>query len=392
MTGAARLRTVSALGIIEIFAWGTSFYLIAVLAGPIAADTGWSGRMISGGVSLGLLVSGLAATRVGHLIERHGGRPVLAAGMLLLSAGLVCLGLAQSPMAYYAAWAVMGAGMACGLYDAAFSILGRIFGRDARAAITQLTLWGGFASTVCWPLSAWLVETVGWRSACFAYAGFHIAVTLPLALFALPRAEKARGGGPAPAAAIAAPVPVTDLRFICLATAGVVLSMLSTIWSVHFVSILTASGYAMATAIGIGTLIGPAQVGARVLEMMGRGRHHPVWTMLAATAAVLAGFLGLLCGLPAAIAMIAYGAGNGLWSIARGALPLSVFGPEGYARTMGRLATPMLISSAAAPSVGAWMMDVLGAEAMLGVMATAAIVPLAMALVLLRRKDRALAV
>lgn len=389
MTGVARMRTVSALGVIEIFAWGTSFYLIAVLAGPIAVETGWSGAIVSSGVSVGLLVSGLSATFVGKLIEAHGGRPVLAAGMVLLSCGLALLGLSRSLSAYYLAWAVMGGGMACGLYDAAFSTLGRLFGRDARSAITQLTLWGGFASTVCWPLSAWLVESVGWRSACFAYAGFHLAVTLPLALVALPRAVRPMTSGPREKVALAEPVPLTDLRFVCLATAGIVLAMLSTIWSVHFVTMLTATGYTTAAAIGIGTLIGPAQVGARVLEMMGRGRHHPIWTMLAATTAVFAGFLGLLLGMPAAIAMIAYGAGNGLWSIARGALPLSVFGSEGYARTMGRLATPMLISSAAAPSVGAWMIEVLGAERMLGVMATAAIVPLTLALALNRLKGQA---
>ncbi|NDV00005.1 MFS transporter [Pseudoroseicyclus tamaricis] len=392
MTRAARLRTVSALGIIEIFAWGTSFYLIAVLAGPIGAETGWSGAAISAGVSLGLLVSGLFASLVGRRIERHGGRPVLAVGMVLLACGLGLLGLSRSLPAYYLAWAIMGAGMSCGLYDAAFSTLGRIFGRDARSAITQLTLWGGFASTVCWPLSAWLVEAVGWRSACFAYAGFHLVVTLPLALLAIPRAEPPPRGVPRRPLPVAAAVPVTDMRFLCLATAGVVLAMLSTIWSVHFVSILTATGYGVPAAIAIGTLIGPAQVAARVLEMMGRGRHHPVWTMLASTSAVVAGFSGLLFGLPAALAMIAWGAGNGLWSIARGALPLSVFGSEGYARTMGRLATPVLISSAAAPSIGALMKDVLTADAMLGVMATASIIPLAMALVLLRHKRPVLAV
>lgn len=385
MTSLQRLRTVSALGVIEIFAWGSSFYLIAVLAEPIAAETGWSAATISAGVSLGLLVSGLSATVVGRVIDSFGGRPVLAAGMVLLACGLGLLGQSQGLVGYYVAWAVMGAGMACGLYDAAFSTLGRLFGRDARSAITQLTLWGGFASTVCWPLSAWLVDVAGWRIACFAYAGFHLAVTMPLALFCLPAAQRVRPDDGATARPLASPVPVTDLRFLCLATAGVTLSMLSTIWSVHFVSILTASGYATAAAIGIGTLIGPAQVGARVLEMMGRGRHHPVWTMIASTAAVMVGFGGLLFGMPAAVAMIAYGAGNGLWSIARGALPLAVFGSDGYARTMGRLATPMLISSAAAPSIGAWMMEAIGADAMVEVMAVAALVPFVMALILKRR-------
>ena len=148
----ARTRTVSALGVIEIFAWGSTYYLMAVLAGPIAADTGWSAGLLSAGISVGLLVSGLAAPKVGRLIQTTGGRWVLATGMGLIAAGLVLLASAQSPQVYIAAWALLGLGMSAGLYDAAFSTLGRLYGRDARAAITQLTLWGGFASTVCWPI------------------------------------------------------------------------------------------------------------------------------------------------------------------------------------------------------------------------------------------------
>ncbi|MDK3075102.1 MFS transporter [Sedimentitalea sp. JM2-8] len=382
-----RFRTVSALGIVEIFAWGTSFYLIAVLAQPIAAETGWSGAAISAGVSVGLLVSGLCATFVGRFIEAYGGRPVLATGMALLACGLGLLGLAQSLSVYFLAWLILGVGMSCGLYDAAFSTLGHIFGKDARSAITQLTLWGGFASTVCWPLSAWLVDILGWRGTCFVYGGLHLLVTLPLSRFALPRAIR-----PAPGArgrkTLPPPVPATDPRFLCLASAGVIFSMLSTMWSVHFVTLLTSIGFGMGAAIGIGTLIGPAQVGARVIEMLGRARHHPIWTMLAAATALLAGFSGLLLGLPAALAMVSYGAGNGLWSIARGALPLAVFGPDGYARTMGRLATPMLIAAAAAPSIGAWMIATLGAAATLQVMAIAATLPLLLALMLYRMAVR----
>lgn len=379
----ARLRTVSALGVIEIFAWGTSFYLIAVLAQPIAAETGWSGAAISAGVSVGLLVSGLCATLVGRTIEAYGGRPVLAAGMAMLACGLGVLGIAQNLPVYFLAWVVLGVGMSCGLYDAAFSTLGRIFGKDARAAITQLTLWGGFASTVCWPLSAWLVDTLGWRGTCFVYAGLHLFVTMPLSLFALPRALRQVPGAddrrsPPPS------VPASDPRFLCLACAGVIFSMLATMWSVHFVTLLTSIGFGMGAAIGIGTLIGPAQVGARVIEWLGRGRHHPIWTMLAAATALLAGFGGLLLGLPAALAMVSYGAGNGLWSIARGALPLAIFGPDGYARTMGRLATPMLIAAAAAPSIGAWMIATLGAAASLQVMAALATLPLLLAFMLFR--------
>ncbi|MBY0252501.1 MAG: MFS transporter, partial [Methylobacterium organophilum] len=182
MSGRGRLTVISALGMVEILAWGSSFYLPAVLAGPIAADTGWPLAWVVGGLSIGLLVAAIASPRVGIAIHRHGGRPVLALAALLLAAGHVVIGLAPNLPAFLAGWLLLGLGMGCGLYDPAFATLGRLYGAEARPAITTLTLWGGFASTVCWPLSAFLVEQVGWRGACLAYAGLHLAVTLPLVL------------------------------------------------------------------------------------------------------------------------------------------------------------------------------------------------------------------
>jgi len=193
-----RWRVIAAVGIIQILAWGSSYYLLAVLAGPIARDTGWSYPWVIAGVSLGLLVAGAVSIRVGRTIEEFGGRQVLAAGALLLAAGLAVMAIAPGVPIYLAAWVLLGAGMGAGLYDAAFSTLGRLYGAQARSAIVQLTLWGGFASTVCWPLSAWLVEAVGWRGACLAYASLHLAVTLPLALLRNPaRGPPAARPGPA---------------------------------------------------------------------------------------------------------------------------------------------------------------------------------------------------
>ncbi len=376
MIDRSRFRTVSALGIIQIFAWGSSYYLMAVLAKPMAADTGISPEFLAVGVSLGFLVGGLAASFIGRMIQIWGGRPVVASGMFLIAMGLALLARAQGQVTYLSAWIIMGLGMSAGLYDAAFSTLGRLYGHQARSAITHLTLWGGFASTVCWPLTAWLVEIAGWRGACLAYAGLHLFVTLPLALLAIPREARGVGSAKFETTRAAVSVPVTDIRFVCIVIAGVILASLSTVWSIHLVTMLTDLGYSTAAAIGIGTLIGPSQVGARVIEMLGKGRHHPVWTMVAATALVFLGFLGLILGLPAAAAMIAYGAGNGVWSIARGALPLALFGPNDYPRIMGRLAAPMLIASAAAPTAGAWLVETFGAAATLWAMACAAMVPI----------------
>jgi predicted MFS family arabinose efflux permease len=379
----ARSRAVSALGVIEIFAWGSTYYLMAVLAEPIARDTGWSVGVLSAGISVGLLVSGLAAPKVGSLIQATDGRHVLAIGMSLIVIGLILLGSARSLPVYFAAWTVLGLGMSAGLYDAAFSTLGRLYGKDARSAITQLTLWGGFASTVCWPITAWLEGSLGWRGTCFAYAGLHLAVTLPMALLALPRTQPADGApAPVPSPNRDEAPSLLDPRFLCIVTAGIMLTLLATIWSVHLITILKAEGYALAAAIALGTLIGPAQVGARVLELLGGGRHHPIWTMIAATTLVLLGFVGLRLGITASAALIAYGAGNGLWSIARGALPLELFGPVRYARNMGVIAMPILIAGAAAPVVGAALIDVLGPRGTLTVLAIGSALPFAAAIVL----------
>ena len=124
-----------------------------------------------GGTSIGLLVAGLISPQVGRIIDMHGGRPVLLASSLFYAAGLIGIGLAPALPVYLAAWVVLGIGMGTGLYDAVFAALGRMYGSEARGPITNLTLFGGFASTVCWPLSAFMIEHIGWRTACFVYAG-----------------------------------------------------------------------------------------------------------------------------------------------------------------------------------------------------------------------------
>ncbi|MBV9755474.1 MAG: MFS transporter, partial [Alphaproteobacteria bacterium] len=177
--GRPRLLVVAGVGIAQILAWGSSYYLIAVVAHPVAAATGWPLSWIVGGLSLGLLVSGLIAPSVGRLIERRGGRPVLAASALLLACGLLLLASAPNLPVYMAGWVVIGFGMGSGLYDPAFSTLGRLYGEGARSAITHLTLFGGFSSTVCWPLTAFLVAHAGWRGTCLAYAAILLGIVLP---------------------------------------------------------------------------------------------------------------------------------------------------------------------------------------------------------------------
>jgi MFS family permease len=381
--GPGRGIVVTALGVTQILAWGSSYYLPAVLAQPIAADTGWPLPWVVGGLSLGLLAAGLISPRVGRAIERSGGRPVLASSSVLLAAGLAGMALAHGLPAYLAAWMVIGLGMGTGLYDAAFATLGRLYGQGARGAITNLTLFGGFASTVCWPLSAFLVETAGWRGACLTYAGLQLAMALPIHLALLPKrppapvhlaaqsATRLAAPLPRPPASMVPDRPATLLLLAAALTLG---SVIQGVVSVHLLTVLQAQGAELAAAVALGALVGPSQVGARVVEKLLGGRYHPIWTMTASTVLVAAG-LGLLgAGFPImAACLVPYGAGVGINSIARGTLPLALFGAEGYAALMGRLAAPILIAGALAPSAGAFLLERVGASGTLAVLVAAAL-------------------
>ena len=371
---------VTALGITQILAWGSSYYLPAVLAAPIAKDTGWSLALVVAGLSCGLLLAGLVSPVTGRLIQRHGGRPVLAFGSLLLAAAHSLLATATVYPLYLFAWLLMGLGMSSSLYDAGFATLGRLYGRAARGAITNLTLFGGFASTVCWPLSAFLVEHGGWRIACLSYAAIHLAVCLPLHLWVIPPPPPAT---PAPVRGKSKEASATGgarARFILLASILTLAAMIASTLSVHLLTLLQLRGVGLAAAVGLGALVGPSQVGARVAELLiGRNRHHPIWTMLASVSLLAAGIWLLLASHAfIALALILYGAGNGIHTIARGALPLVLFDPQQYAVLMGKLATPSLIIQAAAPSIGALLLGIGGGYLVLTTLALAATVNVAL--------------
>lgn len=369
-----RWPVICALGVMQILAWGSTYYLPAVLAEPIARDTGWPLAWIVGGLSVGLLVAALASPRVGAVIQARGGRPVLALAALVLAAGLTILGLAPSLPVFLAGWVLLGFGMGCGLYDPAYATLGRLYGANARSAITHLTLLGGFASTVCWPLSAFLAAQVGWRGACFAYAGLHLAVTLPLVLAFIPpapgTAATARSGVQAARSLEPGQRRAVLLMMGVLVLGGAIMALVS----VHLITLLQARGVALAAAVTYGGLIGPSQVAARLIEIAGRGRYHPLWTLTAAFTLVGLG-LSLLAAhwSDIALALILYGAGNGVYSIARGTVPLALFGPDHYAGLVGRLARPGLVAQAAAPPLGAVLFSRLGADGLWAALALMAL-------------------
>jgi MFS family permease len=383
--GAPKRVIMTVLGLTQIMAWGSSYYLPAVIAPKVAAETGWPLAWVVGGLSLGLLIAGLISPRVGSSIERHGGRGVL--GFSAVSIGVGQIGLAAAPnlITYIVAWLVIGLGMGAGLYDAAFATLGRLYGYSARSAITTLTLFGGFASTICWPISTFLMAEIGWRGACLSYAAVQLLVALPLYLLVLPRDTPEQAPKPT-SKHPAVPVPGTNSNLgimVVLATTLTLAAVISSTLSVHLLSILQGRGMALAAAVALGVLVGPSQVGARAIEMMVARYHHPIWTKFASVTFVAIGVSALWAGLPIIpVALGFYGAGIGLESIARGTLPLALFGPSGYAKLMGRLAMPSLIAQAAAPSVGALLLEQTGAQGMLAALSGLALANLFLALLL----------
>lgn len=387
----SRGAVVTLLGLTQILAWGCSYYLPAVLAGSIASETGWPLWFVVGGLSLGLVVAGLVSPAVGARIGRGQGRMVLAASSVFLAAGLILLGVSSSIPIYLLAWTLIGAGMGAGLYDAAFAVLGTLYGLQARRTITALTLFGGLASTVCWPLSAFLLDYVGWRGTCFVYASIQFGLSLPAYIILLP----------SPRAVERIPAGIThqtkpligahqQLDFLLLAASVSLAALISTTLSVHLLEVLQAGGLSLSGAVALGALVGPSQVTARLVEMIFGSRYHPIWTKLAATSLVTIGMFLLWNGPPLlALGLMLYGCGIGLESIARGALPLILFGADGYGARMGRIALPSLVAQAVAPFLGAFLLQIGGAQLTFVVLFSLAAANVSLVLLLRLRTRRA---
>ncbi|PWY52075.1 MFS transporter [Achromobacter sp. RW408] len=375
MTGAP-VRVVGALGTAQTLAWASSYYLPAMLAAPMAADLGVATPTVFAAFSGAMVVSALVGPWAGLAIDRHGGRVVLAGTSLVFALGLGMLGFAQGLWTMVIAWLVIGAAMGAGLYEAAFSSLVRLYGQHARGAITGITLLAGFASTVGWPLSAWMEARFGWRNACLGWAGIHLLIGLPLNAWlpTLPspaQPERTAAADPAQAIASASPSPVAAAGGAGYATALLAFVFaatwfISTAMATHLPRMLEAAGATLAAAVAVGALVGPAQVAGRVLEFGFLRRVHPLLSARLAALAHPAGVTVLLMAGPVAAPLFAilHGAGNGILTIAKGTLPLVLFGAQGYGARQGWLMLPARIAQALAPLLFGLALDAWGANAL----------------------------
>jgi MFS family permease len=381
-----RAAVVVVLGTTQTLAWASSYYLPAMLAVPIARDLGIAVPLVFGAFSIALVVSAVLGPFGGRAIDRHGGRPVLIATNVVFALGLAWLSAANSIFELYASWLVLGVGMGTGLYEAAFSTLVRLYGRNSRGAITGITLIAGFASTVGWPLSAWLESRFGWRGACLTWAALHL--TLGIGLNALlPRARTAEKPPPRAAtsdgAADALPADSPRHATVMLAFVFAVTWFVSTAMAAHLPRLLEAAGASFTVAVACAALVGPAQVAARVLEFGAMRYIHPLRSAQLASLAHPAGALVLVfAGAPAAaVFTLLHGAGNGVLTIAKGTLPLIIFGAHGYGARQGLLTAPARVAQAFAPFIFGIFIDRWGAGALwlsgtLGVFAFAALIVL----------------
>ena len=361
------LAAVLALGITQITAWGTSYYCLGVLAGPISQDTGWSRGFVFLGFTVALLAMGLVSSMVGRTIDRYGARAVMTLGTLLVSAGLLALAHVRSEAAYLAVWGFLGLGMRLCLYDAAFAALVQVTPSRGRMAISYLTLFGAFASSVFWVVGHALNEQVGWRQTLVLFALINLAVCLPLHWLGLARRETAKGeAGPTgvpPVSPDGAPLE-GRARGVAIVLFALIMSLNGFVFgviSVQLIPLLEAAGLATAAAVWVASMKGVAQFGGRMVEILFARNLRAITVGRIAIGLLPASLLLLLTGTGSLAMVVAFtllmGASQGVITIVRGAVPLALFGAKGYGAVLGVIATPVLVVNAAAPTVFAWIVD-----------------------------------
>jgi predicted MFS family arabinose efflux permease len=355
----SRRVVVTALGISQTLAWASSYYLPAILADPIGVSLHVPRSWIFAAFSMALLIAAFAGPVVGRFIDRYGGRGVLALSNIVLAAGLLALAAAHGIIVLFAAWAVLGIGMALGLYDAGFAALAALYGQSARGPITGVTLFAGFASTVSWPVSTFLNDALGWRETVLVWAALNIILGLPLNRLVLPLPAQPAHVSRATETKISwEPRRQMFLLAFVFAAAWFVTGAMAS----HLPALLERAGSTPVEAVAAASLVGPAQVAARLAEFVVLRRIHPlVSARVAASLHPLGAALFAIIGAPAAAAFaVFYGAGNGLLTIARGTVPLAVFGPLGYGERTGLLGAPARAAQACAPLLFGLLLDAMG--------------------------------
>jgi MFS family permease len=355
------------LGIAQTIAWGSTYYLPAILAIPIATDLGITPALFFGGFSVALMITGVLGPFVGRYVDRVGGRRVLVLSNVVIAAGLLGLSQTSGPCTLFAAWVFLGIGMSMGLYEAAFATFTQAYGTDARAPITGLTLIGGLASTISWPLSAYVEYQFDWRTVCLMWVGLHILLAMPLnALFAPVRCT-VKSSDFRVRSNFGTSRPVAPRVFWLLAFVFSITWFIAAGLAAHLPELLKQAGSTTIVAVAMAALVGPAQVAGRLLEFSLMKTVHPLQSAkVAATTHPIGAVAILVLGVPAAaVFTVLHGFGNGILTVAKGTLPLALFGASNYGYRQGLLAMPVRVAQAASPLIFAFLIDRIGTHVLL---------------------------
>ena len=366
----AMVVAVNALGITQITAWGTSYYCLGVLAKPIAADMGWPLTTVFLGFSVALLVMGFISTWVGRLIDRIGARVVMSTGTIIVSSGLVALAQVRDQTSYLVVWALLGIGMRCCLYDAAFAALVQVTPTRGRKAISYLTLYGAYASTVFWIVGHYLNESYGWRGTLIAFAVINLVVCLPLNWFGLSRRDlpaDAETTAQSNVVSLDGPVLEGRMRNVGIWLFALIMSLNGFVFgviSIQLVPLLEAAGLAGAAAVWVASLKGHGQFAGRVVEIFFGHNLKAITIARVAIGVVPACLILLFLAKGNFTQLVAFtlllGASQGVVTIVRGAVPLALFGAKGYGAVLGLIATPILLVNAFSPAIFALLVDQFG--------------------------------
>lgn len=374
------------LGVTQIIGYGTLYYAYAILVPHIAEGFGVGEPVLFGIFSIGLLASGLAAPRLGAMMDSHGPALVMSIGSLAAATILALLAVAPSVQVFAVLLIALGVVSVAVLYDAAFAALAALAGGDARRMITNLTLIAGLASTIWWPATAWLADAFGWRIAFLAFALLHLLVALPLHVWLLRHTRHARSvlRGGEEAGPVCKPLEPRDSRlaFAAVAMSFAMSAVVIAALGVHLVPVLLAMNLG-AGAYAVSMLMGPSQVLIRLVNAFLWRNLHPLQVAIISAVSLPAAVAMLFLPLPplagGALFAVLFGVGQGLSSIVRGTLPLALFGSAGFGSLLGRLASIRMVLSAAAPVLFALSSGYLGAQATLALalgLGAAAAVPL----------------
>jgi hypothetical protein len=349
-----RARAIPILGLIQILGWGSTYYAPALVAPLLAAERGWSLTFAVSGVTIGLVVAGLCSPLSTRLVHRLGGHVAIAAGALIAAIGLLALTFVTHRIAFVAAWIWLGLAMSLVLSDPSYVALAQIFRGGARRPMVLISMLAGLAGSISWATTYLLMQSGGWRTPYLFYAAALGLVAAPLVAFALPRpkAEPPAAAQPVSTEPVAVWPPRGQplwLQFAGFAAYGFTISAMLA----HFIPMAHRGGIDTGTAVAIAIILGPMQLAVRLFELTFGQRLHPLIMTRLAVATFMAAFvLALIFGfsIPTAIIfMVLMGAANGVMTIARGVLPLALFGHGGYPKAAGLLAAANLGAQSAGP-------------------------------------------